>query len=137
MGRLQSVCPECGTVFTRQGREGNCPECKPLDDSWTLRDKTTDQRGYGSRWQRLSRRARELQPFCTDCGSPDDLTADHTEQAWKRYDEGKTIRLQDIDVVCRDCNSSRGAARGEKIGPRRKLVDAERLARVELLSDDD
>ena len=136
MGRLQSVCPECGAVFSRQDSSAYCSDCKPPRD-YATRTKTTAQRGYGARWQRLSKKARELQPFCTDCGSPYDLTADHTEQAWQRYEAGKTIRLQDIDVVCVSCNSERGAARGENIGPRRKIVDSERLSRVELLSDDD
>lgn len=135
MARLSSVCPDCGRVFDRESSSAYCNDCKPIDDSWTLRDKTTDERGYGAAWQRLSKRARRLQPFCTDCYSPDDLTADHTERAWQRYDAGKTIRLQDIDVVCRDCNSARGAARGDKIHERRKIVDAERFSREEFLSD--
>jgi hypothetical protein len=54
----------------------------------------------------------------------DDLTADHTELAWQRFDAGKTIRLQDIDVVCRSCNSARGEARGE-VSERRMIVDKE------------
>ena len=65
----------------------------------------------------------------------DDLTADHTELAWQRFDAGKSIRLQDIDVVCRSCNSARGEARGDDIGERRKIVDSERLERIDFLSD--
>ena len=42
------------------------------------------------------------------------LTADHSVEAWKRKAAGKVIRLRDISVVCRRCNSERGAARGEK-----------------------
>ncbi|WP_369022552.1 hypothetical protein [Micrococcus luteus] len=70
--------------------------------------------GYDYAWQKLSARARRLQPFCEDCGSPEDLTADHSVEAWKRKAAGKVIRLRDISVVCRRCNSERGAARGEK-----------------------
>lgn len=138
MARLQSVCPGCGAVFTRDTGTNTayCPDCRPKDESWRLRDKTTDQRGYGYNWQQLSKRARRLQPFCTDCGATEDLTADHTEQAWQRYDAGKTVRLKDIDVVCRGCNSERGKARGDDIGERRKIVDAERLEREEFLCDD-
>ena len=134
MGRLQSVCPECGSVFTRQDDSAYCTDCKPERD-YATRTKTTHERGYTERWNRLSRKARALQPFCSDCGTMDDLTADHTEQAWQRFDAGKLIRLRDIDVVCRSCNSARGKARGDEVGERRKIVDAERLARAEFLSD--
>ena len=133
---LSSVCPECGTVFERLVSSAYCDDCRPKDESWRLRGKTTTERGYGSRWQRLSKRARKLQPFCTDCGSPYDLTADHTEQAWRRVEQGKSLRLQDIDVVCRDCNSARGAARGDKITERRKIVDRERQEREDFLTDE-
>lgn len=136
MARLQSVCPECGAVFERDNDSASCRGCRP-PDTRDIPDRrgTTADKGYGYRWQQLSKKARRLQPFCTDCGSPDDLTADHTERAWQRYDAGKTVRLQDIDVVCRTCNSERGAARGEKVSYRRKLVDSERLERVDFLTD--
>lgn len=136
MKRLASVCPDCGSVFERESDSAYCKDCKPEDDSWTQRDKTTDERGYGARWQRLSKKARKLQPFCSDCYSPDDLTADHTEQAWERYDAGKTIRLQDIDVVCLSCNSARGAARGDKVNSRRRIVDKELVERRKYFEGD-
>lgn len=72
----------------------------------------TTKRGYGWTWQKLSRRARRMQPWCSDCGTNDDLTTDHTPEAWRRAEAGQSIRLQDVDVVCRSCNSKRGAARG-------------------------
>ncbi len=71
------------------------------------------KRGYTTSWDRLSRKARKLQPFCTDCGATTDLQCDHTPQAWERKNAGKSIRLQDIDVVCGPCNRARGAARGQ------------------------
>ena len=71
----------------------------------------TTARGYGSAWQRLSARARRLQPFCSDCGATDDLTADHSPEAWERVAAGLPVRLADVDVVCRGCNSRRGRAR--------------------------
>lgn len=123
MARLASVCPDCGSVFQRDNSSAYCSDCRPEEDHWTLRTKTTAQRGYGYRWQKLSKRARELQPFCSDCGREDNLTADHSTTAWERYYAGKTIRLQDIDVVCVDCNSARGQARGERINPRRGIVE--------------
>src|SRR5690625_6248040 len=95
MARLQSVCPECGAVFSREDSSAYCSDCKPQRD-YATRTKTTYERGYNERWNRLSRKARELQPFCSDCGTMDDLTADHTELAWKRFDAGRPISLKDI-----------------------------------------
>ena len=54
-------------------------------------------RGYDWRWLQLSRRARRLQPFCSDCGATDDLTADHSPEAWRRKEAGLVIRLKDVD----------------------------------------
>jgi 5-methylcytosine-specific restriction endonuclease McrA len=66
------------------------------------------QRGYDRRWQRLSRRARQLQDWCLRCGSADDLTCDHRVALSK----GGTRRptLADVDVLCRGCNARKGAA---------------------------
>lgn len=77
---------------------------------------TVAEHGYDGAWKRLSRRARRLQPFCSDCGATEDLTADHSPEAWQRKAEGLPIRLVDIDVVCRACNSRRGPARGVGVG---------------------
>lgn len=95
-------CVECGTPSPGP----RCPE-------HTLDTKpTAAQRGYNNAWTRLSKRARRLQPFCTDCGSIEDLQCDHTPEAWQRKAAGKTIRLQDIAVRCGPCNRAAGAARG-------------------------
>lgn len=72
---------------------------------------TPHARGYDKAWYRLSRRARRLQPFCEDCGALADLTTDHKPEAWERRAEGKPIRLQDVAVVCRGCNTARGSSR--------------------------
>lgn len=78
--------------------------------------RSKDERGYDWTWVNLSRRARKLQPFCTDCQTTDDLTADHLPIAWERKLSGKTIRLCDVEVVCRSCNSKRGQARPGGLG---------------------
>lgn len=71
-------------------------------------------RGYGSAWDRLSRKARKLQPFCLDahlspCSGP--LTTDHKPEAWQRVAEGKPLRLSDVEVVCDGHNAARGSSR--------------------------
>lgn len=109
---MKTVCATCGSPYETGSGRSRCPACLPPD---TRPGRASRQeRGYDAAWTRLSARARRLQPFCTDCGSVYDLTADHTPQAWQRKDAGLPIRLSDIDVVCRPCNSERGAARGER-----------------------
>ncbi len=68
--------------------------------------------GYDTAWDKLSRRARKIQPWCSECFTNDDLTGDHSAKAWKRKAEGKSIRLRDVDVLCRSCNTLKGKARG-------------------------
>lgn len=99
-------CIDCGepTEATR------CPEHAPKSSPKV----SASQRGYDAAWTRLSARARRLQPFCTDCGATEDLQCDHTPEAWERKAAGKSIRLQDIDVVCGPCNRRRGAARPQQ-----------------------
>lgn len=62
------------------------------------------RRGYDTRWQRLSARARHLQPWCSRCGTHDDLTTDHLH--WPAR------TLADVDVLCRSCNAAKGKAVG-------------------------
>jgi len=68
---------------------------------------SASQRGYDARWQRLSKQARRLTPWCADCGTSDDLTGDHLR--WPAR------TLADVEVVCRSCNSKRGASRGDNV----------------------
>lgn len=113
LSRLPSVCSECGTTYERDRDGSKCQACRPADrGERELYRGSRQSRGYDYRWEKLARRARELQPFCSDCGATDDLTGDHSSTAWERRAAGKAIRLRDIDVVCRRCNGERGAARG-------------------------
>lgn len=98
-------CLDCG-----EPTEGpRCPE-HTLD---TKPDATA--RGYDAAWKRLSKRARRLQPFCSQCGSTEDLQTDHTPEAWARKAAGKSIRLLDVRVLCGPCNRDAGAARGNAV----------------------
>lgn len=95
-------CLDCGT-----------PAAGPRCAEHTVDTKApAAARGYDGAWTKLSKRARRLQPFCTDCGATDDLQADHTPEAWARKAAGKAIRTQDISVRCGPCNRAAGAARG-------------------------
>ena len=123
MPPLPVPCIDCGHL-TRNG--GRCVDCarvryshenkqRRADASSPRSNESSTQRGYNSAWKRLSARARAKQPFCLDCGSTHNLTADHSPEAWKRVEAGLPLRVQDIDVVCQACNNSRGAARGDNI----------------------
>lgn len=70
-------------------------------------------RGYDGAWDRLSRRARARQPFCSwpGCWSTENLTADHSARAWWRREHGLPIRLQDVEVLCREHNAALGESR--------------------------
>lgn len=111
---VKNICAECGAAYEQVDSRAVCSACRPRDDG--SKDKyvrgNRHARGYDNRWQRLSKRARELQPFCSDCGRSDHLTADHSVAAWQAFEQGKRITLDMIDVVCRWCNADRGAARG-------------------------
>jgi len=117
--QLPIACADCGATYLRTDRLGQCPTCRPKRNRGRAAERRRHYeldpqaaRGYGYQWRKLSLRARRAQPFCSDCGTEDDLTADHSPEAWIRHESGKSVRLVDIDVVCRRCNAERGAARG-------------------------
>ena len=94
-------CLECGEL----SEDSRCPKHK-------LQKGNKRERGYDHRWDMLVKKAKKLQPFCADCGATENLTGDHSPEAWRRHNAGLRIRLQDIDIVCGPCNRARGAARG-------------------------
>ena len=65
----------------------------------TLPSKPAHVRYSDPAWRRLSRAAREAQPWCSFCGSTFDLTLDHVVAG-----KGAGGYL----VLCRSCNSSKG-----------------------------
>lgn len=117
------------------GAPATCLDCSPLPTRLVKLGErqrgTGSERGYGWTWRKLSERARARQPFCTDCGTSHDLTTDHLAEAWRRYNSGRVIRLTDVDVVCRECNTARGEPDPDDpddTATRRRLA-AERVAR--------
>ena len=131
--RIASPCMDCGTP-TREGVR--CEECAAAHAKvQPARERvrparapklSAHERGYDSRWTRLSRRARQAQPFCSDCGTTHDLQCDHLPSAWERKEKGLPVRLEDVDVVCGDCNRRRGAARGKSARRRSKTSNGAR-----------
>lgn len=109
-------CLRCGEPSSGSWCDEHGPERGPRQDH----DLNSTQRGYDNRWRRLSERARQLQPWCSDCGTTDDLTGDHLR--WP----ARTLR--DVDVVCRACNSRRGALRTRGETPRSRAHDRRQAA---------
>ena len=93
------------------GEPSEEPRCAEHRASKTRERQGYRERGYTGQFDRLSRRARRLQPFCMDCGTTTNLTTDHLPSAWARQAEGLPIRLRDVEVCCRDCNTRRGSSR--------------------------
>lgn len=101
-------CLDCGTPVDTP----RCSECAPpVERERHNRKSSPRARGYDTAWDRLSKRARALQPFCEVCGATTDLQLDHSEEAWTRKALGRAIRLQDVTVVCGYHNRERGRQR--------------------------
>jgi 5-methylcytosine-specific restriction endonuclease McrA len=98
MRRFKSPCLYCGVV----SRGSACKDCL---NAIAARDPKRKQRNkqYDHEWNKLSRLARSLQPFCSRCGSQNDLTADHILS----LANGGSNILSNIMVLCRRCNSSK------------------------------
>ena len=108
---MMRACAHCGEPTELYGRCEGCTASPVAQAPGRHPSKSSTARGYGTAWRKLSERARRAQPWCSACGSHDDLTCDHSPEAWERYLAGKPIRLVDVDVLCRRCNAEKGRAR--------------------------
>lgn len=113
--KLPRPCLGCQTAFNGPG--SRCNACKPRT---ITKPRSRKERGYTAQWDRLSKRARQIQPWCSDCGGTDKLSVDHTIEAWKKVERGEALTLQDfadglLDVTCMPCNNDRGNARGTNV----------------------
>ena len=80
----------------------------PREKTEATRERERDL--YNAAWVKLSKRARALQPYCTDCNTREDLSADHLPSAHYWISMGKPLTLLNVDITCRSCNSKRGEA---------------------------
>lgn len=100
-------CLDCGRA-TRNG--SRCPACAAVHDAakQAKRDElrgTRTERGYDNDWLRLSRAAIKQQPWCSECGSGEDLTADHVIP----LGQGGLSEKSNVRVLCRRCNGRKAA----------------------------
>ena len=88
------LCLTCGAPTT----DTRCDACRRVRES----ARNARRPWYSTEWRRLSKAARQSQPWCTQCGATDDLTVDHVVP---RSLDGWVV------VLCRSCNSSKGGAK--------------------------
>lgn len=103
MSNLLKCCPECGQLSETTYCAAHTK--KPQDTRTNHRPDTKK-----ASWTKLSKQARKQQPFCTKCGTTQNLQADHSPRAWARYRQHLPLRLTDITVLCGKCNSQAGSS---------------------------
>ena len=62
--------------------------------------------GNTTRWKALSLKARNAQPWCSQCDATTDLCSDHIIPFSVAPELGHTI--ENVQVLCRRCNGARG-----------------------------
>lgn len=90
-------CIKCGDL----SEQGRCPDHRK--DTRIRRDR--GQAAYDRTWRSLSRRARQAQPWCTDCRKPADTT-DHIIP--KSIAPELVHAIENCAPRCTSCNSRRG-----------------------------
>jgi 5-methylcytosine-specific restriction endonuclease McrA len=95
--KFNRPCSGCGVLV----RDSRCSACARLQQA---RNPRRRHNKYDYEWQKMSRLARSLQPWCSKCGATKDLTADHILS----IAQGGLNTLDNISVLCRKCNSSKG-----------------------------
>lgn len=104
---MMKPCETCDTL----SEQSRCPEHRPQPSPKTTAKANANRKDYDGAWKILSRKARKMQPWCLWCGATDNLQCDHTPTAWERKLAGKSIRIQDVRVLCGPCNIKAGQAR--------------------------
>jgi 5-methylcytosine-specific restriction enzyme A len=116
------VCSVCGGSYpmpSKPGyRPGKCPDCQRTYERERSRRRrrekgTTSQRGYGTAHQRRRKALIQAQPWCSQCGATEDLTADHVVLLSHGGDPNGPLQ-----VLCRSCNSKRRAMQRQAPRPR-------------------
>ena len=91
------TCIDCGTLADAT----RCDDCRTRANR-VKKAKRPDL--HTAAWRKLRAEAISAQPWCTRCRATGDLTLDHVVA-------GSTVG--GVQVLCRPCNSSKGAGAGE------------------------
>ena len=123
MSDVLKPCLDCGELST----QNRCAEHR-REQRQAKEQRYIERHGHrrerlpghsSSEWIRLSKKARAVQPWCLDCRRTEDelravgerLEADHLAIThWKQLHK-QPLSLNDIEVVCGQCNRARGSSR--------------------------
>lgn len=100
------ACLDCGEASP----ESRCPDCarKHATNAARLQPRASKRaRGYGPGWRATSARARKAQPWCTDCGTTEQLGLDHLVPLALGGKRTGLVLGVDAEVVCASCNTRR------------------------------
>jgi 5-methylcytosine-specific restriction protein A len=106
--RLKTCCGCFHNFPPQELTGGRCLDCRREKERARG---TRTSRGYDNNWLRLSANAIAQHPYCSNCRSTEDLTADHIVPKSKG---GRNV-LSNVQVLCRSCNS------GKREGDRDRL----------------
>jgi 5-methylcytosine-specific restriction endonuclease McrA len=94
---MTKPCVDCGVLVR------DCSRCLKCHATYRTSKLSASKRGYDSKWRRLSKELRRLQPWCSFCGLAADLTVDHIVP----LSMGGSNEVSNLRVLCRSCNSGR------------------------------
>jgi 5-methylcytosine-specific restriction protein A len=89
----------CGLISDKN----RCPDCARKYE--IHRGPRTMKGRYDAAWRRIRAQAIREHPWCSVCGSTEDLTGDHITP---HRAGGRNVR-SNVQVMCRACNSAKGA----------------------------
>jgi 5-methylcytosine-specific restriction endonuclease McrA len=96
-------CLECSAPCNPGKRQGGrCPTC--YRQAQRLRNAIRTQ--YTGDWPAIRRALLAAHPWCEKCHATTDLTVDHVRSVAR----GGTHARHNLQVLCRPCNSRKGAA---------------------------
>lgn len=99
------VAQPCLTCHRPTTNGARCAPCSTAyETARVARRGSRAQRGYGPAWRKASKAAIAAQPYCSVCGTTEDLTGDHVVPI--KY--GGTEQ-HGVVTMCRKHNSSRGS----------------------------
>jgi 5-methylcytosine-specific restriction protein A len=98
--RLKTCCGCFHNFPPQELTGGRCLDCRRAKERARG---TRTSRGYDNDWLRLSANAIAQHPYCSNCRSTEDLTADHIVPKSKG---GRNV-LSNVQVLCRSCNSGK------------------------------
>jgi 5-methylcytosine-specific restriction endonuclease McrA len=96
---VNTTCLDCGSVVRKRHHDTRCPSCV------RQREARRNAQPYRMAYRDPAYQAIPLIGACVVCGSTRDLTRDHVVPL---IAHGSTER-GNIRIVCRSCNSSKGA----------------------------